>query len=566
MKNKSETLSMNTEIRKSVCLFCLYGCDLLVNEINRGDFILRKIDYDTNSAINQGRLCARGNMATEMLNSGKRLTYPLLNNKNISWSDAFRQITSSVKSIRADSIAITYDTNNTLEEITSIFSFAQELKTDNVARSYLHPEQFLSYSLNGVKNAELKDIEDGKVFLIIGDVFGKSPVIAKPILDAKYADRNNRLYYIDSVKTKLAGFANKFIHTKPNTEPLVILALVAVMNKPAKDLLDDKQFNQIRELLPKISEICGISVNDITEIAQVLSSTTQSVILTAIDFGKTQDPLLLSLSAQLLALSTQSKKFCAPALASVPLGKIGFNNVIEQINQGKVKTLINFGDNFPAYYPQLNEYLSKLDLLIHTATFRNASASQITGRNYTLPIPLDLEKSGTVNTLWLRQNQKPLANMIKGTKLTADIIDSIMPNASSKTKPKLIFKSNVNIEDVVNRAINFINTYQTADELILLGEESAFGYLGIFEDNADVLKINPLTAQKLNVRPDDSVILNTAHKEKSFKVKIVNYLKENTLAISVNTPKHRNLFPMRMDKLTDEIIIGSTYANVKNIK
>ncbi|MCX8015608.1 MAG: hypothetical protein N2748_06260, partial [candidate division WOR-3 bacterium] len=230
-------MTVESKLTRTTCPFCLYGCELNINTLNRGNFLLRKVEYNPESEINQGRLCARGNLANIILEHPGRLAYPLYNNQNNDWIIALSQIKRQLKERAPEQIAITYDVNNTLEEINAIFNFAQDLKTNWLARTYFESECFLNYTTGEVKFAGLKDIEQANGFLIIGDIFNKSPVIAKLILDVKYADRNHRLFYIDSVKTKLAGFSNKFLWIRPGTEPLLILGLIAALGKTAKDIL-----------------------------------------------------------------------------------------------------------------------------------------------------------------------------------------------------------------------------------------------------------------------------------------------------------------------------------------
>ncbi len=562
-------MSIESKLIKTTCPLCLYGCELPITTSNQGDFLLRKNEYNPDSPINQGRLCARGNAATIILDHKKRLTSPLFNNKNIDWVIALSQIKRHLKGFLPGEIAITYDINNTLEEITSIFNFAQEFKVDLVARSYLEPEAFFSYTPGEVKYAELKDIEQSKVFLVIGDIFNKTPLISKPILDAKYADRNNRLYYIDSVKTRLAGFANKFLWTKPGTEPLLILGLIAAMGKSAREVLGDKNFASIRKLMPKITEICSIVEQDIEEIAQSLSIIPKGVILASMDFGKTDNPLLFSLLAQLLSMVIPGdKKFISPALGSVPIGKNGFGEVIEQINQNKVKSLINFGNNFPCDYPKITPHLKNLSLFVTTSIF--SQSLPITG--WTLPVPSLLEKTGTINTLWGKDTLQPLAEPVNGSKHIFDIIENISSGNESKSKPRITNKSNININDIIGNAIEYIEKRTASDELkstdetlIVLGEESAFGYRGIFENNANQLKINPITAQKQDIKSGDSVKLKINDKEKEFIVNITPTVPIDAVSISIDTSDNRILFPFQIDSITKEVIIPPTKARLSKV-
>jgi predicted molibdopterin-dependent oxidoreductase YjgC len=551
-------MPIESKLTKTTCPLCLYGCELNINAINRGDFITRKVEYNPQSAVNQGRLCARANMSTTILDHKNRLTSPLLNNKNIDWIIALSQIRRHLKELSPREIAICYDTNNTLEELSMIFSLAQDLKVDTIARTYLEPEAFFSYTPGELKIAELKDIERAKGFLIIGDVFSKSPVIAKSILNAKYADRNNRLFYIDSIKTKVAGFANKFVWVKPGTEPFFLLGLVATMGKSAKEMLGDKNFNSIRKELPKIAEICGITEKDIEEVTQSFSSIPNGVVLASIDYGKTKDPLLFSLLTQIVAM-VYDKKFISPGLGSVPLGKIGIGTTIEQISQGKIKALVNFGEGFPFNYPQITPYFKNLDLFTTTTTFQKSLPIDA----WILPVPSLLEKNGTINTLWGKDTVKPLAEPVNGSKNISEIIEQIAPDVDLKSKPRITNKSSVSIDEIFDRALNLIEKSLTQQaEFSILGEESAFEYRGLLENNFNKIKINRVNAQQLNVKNNELVKLDVGNTKKEYIVNITDNVPNNTAVISTNTVENRDLFPMQIDNLTKEIIIASTYGKL----
>jgi predicted molibdopterin-dependent oxidoreductase YjgC len=488
----------------------------------------------------------------------KRLTSPLLNNKTIDWIIALSQIRRHLADISPREIAITFDANNTLEELQMIFALAQEKKIENVARTYLEPESFFSYSPGEVKSAELKDIDPAKGFLIIGDVFSKSPVISKPLLSAKYADRNNRLFYVDSIKTKIAGFANKFYWVKPGTEPIFLLGLIIASGKPGKDVLGEKNINNLRKELSKIAEICGVAEKDFEELSQSLLSISNSVILASLDFGKTKDPLLFSLLTQLVTI-VFDKKFLAPGRSTIPLGKTNFSSVIELINQSKIKTLINFGDAFPFEYPPAIPYLRNLDMFITTATFKKTLPID----SWILPVPSILEKSGTVNTLWGKDSVKPLAEPVNGSKNISEIIEHIAPDADLKAKPRIANKSNIGLDEIIERAMNFIEkSAVNLSDYIILGEESAFEYRGLMDSNFDKIKINNFSAQQLNVADNEVIKISVGNLTKEYRAHISNNIPNNTAVLSTNTNDNRDLFPMLTDNLTKEIMITSSYGKL----
>ncbi|MEO0083991.1 MAG: hypothetical protein ABIK33_06395 [candidate division WOR-3 bacterium] len=556
-------MAVETKLTRTTCPFCLYGCELNINTVNRGDFLLRKIEYNPASEINQGRLCARGNLANIILEHRNRLAYPLYNNQNNDWVVALSQIKRQLKENPPEQIAITYDINNTLEEINEIFSFAQDFKINWLARSYLEPESFFNYCTGDIKYANLKDIEQTNGLLIIGDIFNKSPVIAKLILDVKYADRNHRLFYIDSVKTKLAGFANKFLWIKPGTEPLAMLGLIASLGKNAKDILGEKNYNLINKELPTIAKLCGIAEGVFTEIATTFASLPKGVIIVSMDYGKTDDPLLFSLLSQLLTMIfPNDKKFLSLSLSSLPFGKTRFGEIFEQIKQRRIKILINFGEFFPFYYPQLMPDLKNLDLFVTTATFRQKLP--ITG--WILPMASILEKSGTINTLWTKQPINPLAQPVNGSKTTTEIINDIAFETESKSKPKLNYKSNISLDELINRALAFIEQKQQVNDLWqIIGEETAFGYRGILEENDHQIVLNSFSANNLQVHDGDVVKLTANSAESNFTVKIKDNIHNNVALISVNNPINRVFFPFKIDNLTNDIIMPTSSGIINKV-
>jgi hypothetical protein len=527
---------------------------LSLNTINRGDFIIRKIEYDSQSSVNQGRLCARGNLANTIIDDKKRLTSPLFNNKKIDWVIASSQISHQLKEYTPREIAITFDVNNTLEELDSIFSFASALKVDNIACSYLEPETFFNYSLPDVKYAELKDIEQAKVILIIGDVFSKIPLLAKPVLDAKFRDRNNRLYYIDSVKGRIAGFANKSLLVKPGTEPLLLLALIGIIGKTTKNIIGEKNYRAVRKAIPSIVEVCGVSESEIEEVAKSITSLSNGVILASVDFGKTDDPLLFSALAQLLQIVLpDDKKFCAPALISLPIGKTKFGELLNSVNQGKVKTIINFGDIFPDYYPAVISNLQNLKFFVSTSTMLH----NLTHPNWVLPVPSLLEKSGSIKTLWGKANIKPLAEPVNGSKNISEIIAKLDPDIELTSRPRINDKQMLNIDEIIERAINFLETKKASNnELTVLGEESAFNYRGILQEKENIIKINPVNAKQFVLKDNDSVKLFTSTAERVFTANITNAVSINAVSVNTDTKENRALFPIQIDPMTNDTIIS----------
>lgn len=534
---------------KTTCPFCLYGCELaIVSSVNH---YVQNIEYPSEARVNQGRLCPRGNSASIILGDKKRLSNPIFRNKEISWTKALAEITQVIKSFDKNEIALTFDKNLTEEEITLISVFANSLGIENFASSYLEPEFHFSYRLENCSTATLEDIEQAKVFVLVGDVFGQTPVIARPILNARYADRNNKIFVIDSIQTRTAGFADKFLHCRPGTESLLLAAMSSLLSGKIKGLEIDT-----------IAEVSGVSANSIETVAKAFSNINPGVLIAAMSFGRNENPFLFSLTGQALAVKASGgKKFLGTGEARSDFGKTGFSSIYTKIKQGAIKALINFGDTFPHYYPQLKDILSRLDTLITTAVFK--PRTQDNELNFS--VSSNLEKSGVVKTLWGEAKITKTLNPFSGSKTVKEIIElidqglALAKNSGPKYEAKV-----VTTREVYELARDFLAIKQQSsekDKLLLLGEKPAIGFLNIF-DPENIIKMNPADCTKLNLKENDSARVASANHETELIIKPTNQVPKGVTLIGVNRIENRQLFPMVIDNATNNVIFPPTKINV----
>ena len=76
---------------RTTCPFCLNGCESIVTS----DYQFR-MEYPQDAAVNKGRLCPRGNSASIVVDHPKRLAYPLLDGKEVSWDHAMQYMSSAM--------------------------------------------------------------------------------------------------------------------------------------------------------------------------------------------------------------------------------------------------------------------------------------------------------------------------------------------------------------------------------------------------------------------------------------------------------------------------------------
>ena len=89
------------ELVRTVCPFCGMGCTLLLRpgaeSPSFGVAAVPSLEYDLDGPVNRGSLCARGNMALELLTHHRRLESPRLRRASqsvaVTWEEALKFLT-----------------------------------------------------------------------------------------------------------------------------------------------------------------------------------------------------------------------------------------------------------------------------------------------------------------------------------------------------------------------------------------------------------------------------------------------------------------------------------------
>ena len=525
--------------RKTVCPFCLLGCELgiIVDEIG-----IKGVDYLKESKVNQGRLCARGNASVVFLDCPDRLAYPIRDGKETSWEEALKEIVKVLKSKRREEVALTFDCNLTEEEYSLIYELAENLEIENLASSYLEPEFYFNDVFQEVQRANLDDIKNAKVFLLVGDVFNQIPVISKNILDARYGDKNSRIFVVDSINSRTAGFADTFIQVKPGGEPLALLAISKIVsNKPEKFSIDE------------ITKAVGADISTVEEVAKSLNEIHKGVIITVMAWGKVSDPILFSGASQhLVSVLNHDKKFLPLGESISKMGRMEFGQILNKIKAGEIKTLINFGELFPFYYPQIHSDLRELQLLVATATLK-PNIQELPG--VFLPVALNLEKSGEISTAFGTRRVEQVVEPMSGTKTVKEIIETISKELAIKLTGKRakFTTKKLTLTNLLERVKQLLELQPTEKEfqivhgMLCIGEKPAYDFRLFFEKE-EIVKINQVDAKKLGVREGDFVTLKSSNSQEKFKVSITGGVPSQVSVVSVESPKVRALFGMTIDK------------------
>ena len=566
---------------RTTCTFCPFGCEL---EIVREGRRIIGVEYPVESPVGGGRLCPRGSASARLLDHPKRLCYPYKDCQERTWDQFFAEVGPIIRDCPSNEIAVTYDRNLTLEELEMVLGFANALGTDNVSPAYPESELHSHWRLEAkpkIRSADpfavtQADILKAETILLLGDVFGVMPVIAKPILDARYADRSRRLYCIDSVRTRAAGFAHRFLFTKPDTEPLVLLALAGLVD-PKRAGLDPES----------VAACSGIKVDDLREVAGAFDKSKKGLVIAAIQSGRSADPKFLSGALQfLVARMKGTKKLLFVNESTVLPGRRGFGDILTGIEKREIRILINLGASFPFEYPTLDRRLHDLSLLISTATMR--PRSPVPG--WILPVPLNLEKSGTVTTLWGAAALTQTADPVSGSRTVAQIIEGLMDSAPEREEipvdvlPRIPAKAIIaqarellrmsNVKCQMPNQVPSPNVKCPTDQypFLVLAEKPAYSQFLVLSswflepgtrNQEPEVAIHARDAGALGISNADDVRIETAGGKKGgFKARLSEQVQPGTLLVDSNHAAARALFEITIDKASGMAIIPPSYAKL----
>ncbi len=504
--NPKYEIGSKSQIRKTLCTFCGFGCEL---GIISDDFGLSGVEYLPDTP-NQGRICPRGSASVLYLNHPHRLCVPISKNKYTGWDWIKEEFKNMLKN--PDEVAITVDRNITIEEELAILNFSNKYKIKNVVSTYFEPESLLDRFIDEKAPACLEDIEKSQMLIVLGDIFNYAPMISKNVISWKFADRKNRLVVIDSLHTHTSYFATDFLKIEPGTEALVLLSL-------AREKLSGKDFQKLT----------GVSESSILSIAEDFKSAKNGLIIAAMPFSHSYEPLLVV--EGLHRLSEFSGKKIMPIFEFVHYKRLNpFGRVLNLIKEGEIKYIINFGELFPFYYPQFSKDFSNIKIY---------STSALRFNNYVqLPAALNMEKEGTILTTFGKKTLAGSVSAVSGAKNIIQLFDLLgVETGGSISEP--VNAKRIDIKDGLKRMTEKI-TQNRDGEFVLFGEKVSYYYLGLLEK--PVLKINPLDAQKYGIKSGETVYVESKNNKVKMPVKITSDIPQGTLFTQAETPEICGLF------------------------
>lgn len=291
----------------AVCGICPAGCWVIVSFDDEGN--LASVRPDTASA--PGNICKLGEHAREIVYSEHRLKSPLkrkgpkgtLEFEEISWDEAFQEITGMLKSIRAESgpeAAAIYTGRGSFElamcdvfqpagvAVSSASSVLFPYGSPNTmgvgALCYVSMAMIAPHvTFGGMHINMFSDIENSELVVVWGanPATDSPPVDLDRILTAK--DRGAEVVVIDPRRTRTAKLADaEWIPIRPGTDGALALGLCHVLID--RELYDEafakdwchgfEEFGQyVRHFRPEVVEsVTGVPASTIRSLAERISS------------------------------------------------------------------------------------------------------------------------------------------------------------------------------------------------------------------------------------------------------------------------------------------------------
>jgi formate dehydrogenase major subunit len=372
----------------SVCPYCGVGCLLTYNIKN--DKILFAEGRD--GPANMSRLCVKGRYGFNYVNSDQRLTTPLARKRGVSkninpedfnlenieeyfepitWDDAIRRTSEKFKSLIEKDAKSTAGFGCAKGSNEEAYLFQKLIRTGFKNNNVDHCTRLCHASSvvallemigSGAVSNQVADVAEANTIIVIGaNPTVNHPVAATFIKNAAKAGKN--LIVLDPRKNDLARHATHYLQFKPDTDVALLNAIMKSIID--QNLLDQKfiderttDFNEIKEHLndftpEKMSSICGISADMISEVARIYASSPASIIFWGM--GVSQHIHGTDNARALISLALMTGQVGRPGTGLHPLR--GQNNVQGASDSGLIPMV------YPDYQrvddPEINNFFEK---------------------------------------------------------------------------------------------------------------------------------------------------------------------------------------------------------------
>ena len=374
------------ERKNTVCILCSLACPFQV-DVEDGEPV--GLEYDTSSGVTGGALCARGNMAFELLRLPARLETPLVAGRATRWPETLRRLAEEIKRLPAGSVGLVLGSDATAEEARAAGVFAAKcLGGAPGAVAFAANEDAVLAEAGAqppVPAADLSALAEAQTVLAIGDVFTLCPVVSRRVLDAKYAKRGNALVYLGptgaGLTERMAGF--KVLAPERRAAAAVLKELAALSSSGSADVTK----------AGKLLSGAGLDLAGAAKAAEVLRGSAKTVVLAG-----SADPVAVRLGKLIAAALGENGSFLAMTEAAGAADVLdnwrpaaGLAGLADRIRKGALKGLVILGADPVSLGALGAEDLKGLALVAAGSAFASATTD---AARFVLPTALWMEKSG----------------------------------------------------------------------------------------------------------------------------------------------------------------------------
>ncbi|MCE4957393.1 formate dehydrogenase subunit alpha [Macrococcoides caseolyticum] len=339
---------------KTVCTYCGVGCSF---EVWTKDREILKVEPSPESPANQISTCVKGKFGWDFVNSGERLTKPLIREadgfREATWEEAITLIASKFKETMAkdpERLAFITSSKCTNEESYLMQKLARQVvgtnNVDNCSRYCQSPATMGLWRTVGYGGDSGSITDIGSAGLIIGlgtNTAEAHPVIATRVKSAQKL-RGAKLLVVDIRKHELAERADMFVRPNPGSDLVWLNAVTKYIidNNWQDQEFIDKHVNNYDELVKSLekytieyaAEHTGMSQEEIIKIAEMIHEAKSTVVMWAM--GVTQQRGGSDTSTAISNMLLVTGNYMKPGAGSYPLR--GHNNVQGASDMGSMPT------------------------------------------------------------------------------------------------------------------------------------------------------------------------------------------------------------------------------------
>jgi formate dehydrogenase major subunit len=343
--SETEAAMRESRIRKTktVCTYCGVGCSF---DIWTKDRHILKVE-PSEGAANGISTCIKGKFAWDFVNSGDRLTKPLIREggkfREASWDEALDLVARRFAEIKArngpDSLAFISSSKCTNEESYLMQKLARAVvgtnNMDNCSRYCQAPATMGLFRTVGYggDSGSIKDIEHASLVIIIGSNTAEShPVLATRVKSA-HKLRGQKLLVFDLRENEMAKRADLFLRPKPGSDLVWLCAITRYIleNGLAKTSFLDQWVNGLEEYKKSLepftmefaAEATGLSIETLKNVAHMVAEAEGVCVLWAM--GITQHSMGSDSSTAISNLLLVTGNYMRTGTGAYPLR--GHNNV-----------------------------------------------------------------------------------------------------------------------------------------------------------------------------------------------------------------------------------------------